>query len=103
MPRHGVQVMTAVVIMILASVDHVESPDPERYRGGKQQNARIERATNRDPGGSRSNAESESKKQMRPARESLGVGIQKDHRQRHRRKRQRHAVQLGSSENKNSA
>src|SRR5258708_23248661 len=91
--------MAAVVVMILASVDHVESANPERYRGGKQQNPRIERAANRDPGCSWSNAKGESEKQMRPARESLAVGIKKDHRQRHRRKHQRAPVQQPSRNN----
>src|SRR6266404_847421 len=95
--------MAAVVVMILASVDHVEAADPERYRGGEQQDPRIERTTNRDPRGRRSNTESEAEKEMRPARESLAVGIKKDHRQRHRRKHQRQAIQLGSRKNKNSA
>src|SRR6266404_1938397 len=95
--------MAAVIIMILTSVDHVESSDPEGYRGGEQQDPRIERAANRDPGCSWSNTESEAEKQMRPARESLAIGIKKDHRQRHRRKHQRQAVQLRSSEHKNSA
>src|ERR1017187_4499607 len=89
--------------MILTGVDHVESADPERYRGGEQQNPRIERPANRNPRGSRSNAERKSEKQMRPARESFAVGIQKYHRQRHRRKHQRQAVQLGSGKHKNSA
>ena len=40
---------------------------------------------------------------MRPARESLGVGIKKNHRQRDRRKHQRQAIQLRSGQNKNSA
>src|SRR5258708_477536 len=95
--------MAAVVVMILASVDHVEAADPERYRGGEQQDPRIERTTNRDPRGRRSNTESEAEKQMRPARESLAVGIKKDHRQRHRRKHQRQAVQLRGGKNENSA
>src|SRR6266403_777095 len=95
--------MAAVVVMILASVDHVESADPERHRGGEQQYPRIERAANRDPRCSWSNTKRESEKQMRPARESLAVGIKKDHRQRHGREHECEAVQLGSGENKNSA
>src|SRR3981081_1819276 len=95
--------MAAIVVMILTGVDHIESADPERHRGGEQEYSRIKRPANRHQGGSRSNAESEAEKQMRPARESLAVGIKKDHRQRHRRKHQREAVQLRSSENKNSA
>src|SRR6266403_1147264 len=95
--------MAAVVVMILASIDHVESADPERYRGGEQQDPWIKRTANRDPGCSWSYAKGESEKQMRPARESLAVGIKKDHRQRHRRKHQRQAVQLRSSEHENSA
>ena len=95
--------MAAVVVMILTGIDHVESSHPECHRRSKQQYPRIERPTNRDPSGRRSNAEREAEKQMRPARESLAIGIKKDHRQSHRRKQQRQTVLLGCGENKNSA
>ncbi len=100
--RQRVQTVAAVVVMILTSVDHVEAADPERHRGGKQQYPRIERATNRDPRGRRSNTKGESKKEMRPPRESLAVRIQEDYRQRQRGERQRQAVQLRRGKNKNS-
>src|SRR5229473_3323424 len=53
--RQRVQAMAEVVVMILTSVDHVESTDPERHCGGEQQNPRIERPANRDPRGRRRN------------------------------------------------
>src|ERR1039458_3548857 len=71
--------MAAVVVMVLTGIDHVESTDPEGHRGGKQQDSRIERPTHRNPSRSRSDAEREAKKKMRPARKALAVGIQKNH------------------------
>ena len=45
----------------------------------------------------------EAEKQMRPAREPLGIGIKQHNRQRHRRKPKRKPVQLRSRQHKNSA
>ena len=49
--RDGVESCTAVKFQILAGVEHIKSGNPEGDGGGEEKDARIERATNRDPGG----------------------------------------------------
>ena len=47
--RDGVQSGLAVEVEILTGVENIEAGAPESDRGGKQQDARIERAADGDP------------------------------------------------------
>ena len=75
-----------IEVEILTGVEHIEAGAPESDRGSKQQDARIERAADGDPGSGRRDSHGEAQNQMRPASESLGVGVEQNYSQRERRK-----------------
>jgi len=99
----GVKSGVAVELEILARIKDVEAADPEGDGGGENQNARVEGATNRDPGRGGRDAESEAKCDVRPTRKALGVGIKKQNGKRDRAKPERKAIQLSSGENEDRA
>ena len=99
----GVESGIAIELEILAGVENVEPCNPECYGGGENEDARIERAANGDLGRGRCDTESKSENEVRPTGESLGIGIEKQHSERNRRKPEREPIQLSSSENKNRA
>src|SRR5579863_4423539 len=84
--RNRVQPGSFVKVEILASVKHIEAGAPEGDGGSQQQDARIERAADGDPGSGRRYPHGESQNQMRPASESFGVGVEQNHSQREGRK-----------------
>ena len=47
--RNGVQARLAVKIAILARIENIEAANPKGDRGGKQENAGIQRAADGDP------------------------------------------------------
>src|ERR1019366_9521821 len=63
------------MIGILASVQNIESTHPAEHYKRQVQNAGIQSPANRDPGGGRRAAESETENEMRPSRETLGIRI----------------------------
>jgi len=93
----------AVELEILAGVENVEAGNPEGDGGGEQEDARIEGTANRDPGRGRSDTQGETEDDVRPAREALGVGVEKENGERNRREIQREAIQLGGGNNKDGA
>ena len=76
---HGEEPGALVVLNILARVEHVKSPDPQRNRRAQNEHAQIEAAGDGDPGGGRRDAQRKSEKKMRPVGEPLGEGIEKQH------------------------
>ncbi len=99
---HGKQAGRAVVFQVLAGVEHIEAADPQRHRGAQDQHARIERAGDGDPCGRRRHSQAETQHQVRPRREALGVGIEKQNGQRDGRKFESQRIQLPCGEDQNS-
>src|SRR6202451_3324446 len=93
----------AVEVKILAGIKDVKAPYPASDRRGKKQDAGIERAAHSEPRGSRSDAQRETKHQMRPARDALGIGIKKNYGKSDGRETQREAIQLRCGEDENAA
>ncbi len=71
----------AIVRFILAGVEDVEASDPEEDGGGEDEDAGIEGATDGDPRAGGRDAEGESEKQVGPAGEALGVGVEEENRE----------------------
>src|ERR1700734_3837084 len=92
--RDGVEAGIAVELEILAGVEDIEACDPEGDGGGEEQDARIEGAANGDPCGGRCYAECEAKYEVRPARETFGIGIEEQDGKSDRREPEREAIQL---------
>ena len=59
---NGMESAGDVVLVILATVENVEASAPEHDGSGDDEDAGIERAANRDPGGGGSNAHGEAEK-----------------------------------------
>jgi len=78
----GMKAGVAVEIEILAGVENVEACDPEGDGGGEKKDARVEGAANGDPCSGGSDAEGKSENEMRPASESLGIGVEQQNRER---------------------
>ena len=97
-----IQAQRAVVVDVLAGVEHVEAADPQRDRGAKDQHAQIESAGDGDPRGGRRNAEREAEKKVRPVREALGEGIEKQNRERQRSELQCRRIQLPRRDDENA-
>ena len=93
----------AVEFVVLAGVENVEAAHPKCNGCSQKQDARIERAADGDPGRGRGDAQRESQNQMGPARESLGVGVEQDDGQGHRRKLEREMVELRGREDEDGA
>jgi len=74
--RDGVQSGIAIEVEVLAGIEDVETGDPEGDGGGEQKDARVKRAANRDPGGGRCDAQSETQDEMGETGEALGIGIE---------------------------
>ncbi len=91
--RDGVKSAGDVVVVVLATVENVKASAPEHDRSGDDQHARIEGSANRDPGGGGSDAHGEAEKQVRPAGETLGVGVGADDDQRQRREMKGERIQ----------
>ena len=98
--RYGVQSVTRVEFEILATVEDVEPPNPERDGRSQQKNSGIQRATHRDPCGSRSDAQRQPEHKMRPARKAFGVGVKQDDCQRDWRQHEGEPVEPPCGENK---
>src|SRR5215831_2588430 len=93
------QPVAAIEFIVLTSVDHIETADPERNRRREQQDAWIERSANRNPRGRRRDSQRESQEQVREPRKTLRIGIEKHNCQRHRRQDERQAVELRCGQN----
>src|SRR5277367_4442207 len=72
----AVEAVLAVVLRILAGIEHVKPRHPEKDGSREHENTRIKTSANRNPRGSRRDSQRQPKKEMRPAREALGVGIE---------------------------
>src|SRR5882672_3334264 len=92
--------MVPVELIVLAGIDHVETSDPKSHRRSEQQDSGIKRATYRDPRGRWSDPECESKYEMRPAGDSLGIGVDQYDGERDRREQERQAIELRGRKNK---
>src|SRR6266567_7005546 len=76
--RNRMQILLAVMLIILATVENVEASAPEHDCGRHDKDAWVERSANSNPGGSGRNAHCESEKQMRPTSEALCEGVSAD-------------------------
>ena len=76
--RDGMEIAGDVVTIVLAAIENVKPCAPEHDGGGDDQHARIQGSAHRNPGGGRGNAHGETEKQVRPAGETLGVGVGAD-------------------------
>src|SRR5581483_7215747 len=92
-----------IELEILTGIQNIESAHPEHHCRGEQQDARIERGSNRDPRSSGGDSERESKNKMRPAGESFRVGVQQQDSEREGAEKEREMVQLPGSEDENRA
>ncbi len=99
----GVEVGVAVEIEILTGVEDVEAGDPEGDGGGENKDARVEGTADGDPGGGGRYAEGETKHEVRPAREALGVGVEEQDGEGNGREPERKAIQLRGGENEDGA
>ena len=70
--RQAEEAFHRIELIILAGVDDVEATGPEGDGRGEPEDARVERAAHRDPGGGRRNAQRESQDQVRERRKSFG-------------------------------
>jgi hypothetical protein len=100
---NGVKSGVTVELDILAGVEDVETCDPECDGGGEEKDAGIEGAANGDPGGGGRDAETESENEVRPAGETLGVGVEQQDGESDWREPEREAIQLSGSENEDGA
>src|ERR1700720_651573 len=82
---YGMQASPLIEFEILAGVEHVEASAPESNSRSQQQYSRIERAAHGNPGRRGGDPHGEPQDQMRPASETLGIGIEKNYGQRERR------------------
>src|SRR6185503_6226827 len=93
MPGQRVQAVVSIKLAVLTRIQHVKAGYPERNCACEQQDARIQRATNGNPCRGGSDPQSESQNDMRPSRETLGVGIKEDDSESYRRKNQAQSVE----------
>src|SRR5580692_2648079 len=93
-----------VEVDILAGVENVEAADPKRYRRTENQDAPIERSSNRNPRCRRRHAEAKAKYEVGKRGESLRVGIEEKYSERDRRKQKRETIQspLGNYQQRGS-
>src|SRR6185436_17520573 len=84
-----VQAGGAVVLEILAGVEHIKPPNPKRDSRGKDEYAWIQAPTNRDPRGRWGEAECQAKHEVRPACDALHIAVSKQHNQHQWRKIER--------------
>src|SRR6266404_1701599 len=96
-----VQASLQVEVEVLAGIEHVETGDPESDCRGEEQDVRVERAANGDPGGSRGDTKGESQNEVRPARPALGVRVEQQDGQRYWREQEREMIQLPCCQYKN--
>src|SRR5215469_3848099 len=75
---NGVQAGLLVEFNVLASVEDVETADPQSDGGAENQHARVETVAHGDPCGGGRNAEADSEDDVRPGGEALGVGIKEE-------------------------
>jgi len=82
--RDAVQTSFPVVSHVLAGVEHIEPPHPNRTAAVSTMNARIQRTADgiHAAAGAIPRARPA---QMRPAGDSLGVGVEQNHRERRER------------------
>ena len=99
----GVESGMAIEIEVLAGVEDVETGDPESDGGGKNEDARVERAANGDPGGGRRYAEGKTEHEVRPAGEALGVRVEEQDGEGDWGEPQGETIQLGGCENEDGA
>ena len=99
--RNAEQSGRPVMRLILAGVEHIEPRNPEQHRNREHNDARIERAANRDPRSRRRKTQREAQKEVRPARKPLRVRVEKQHCQHHRRQQQRQPIQSPRSQEEN--
>ena len=82
----------SIKIVILRSVNQVESSDPANYTGREHQRRKIDTCSLRDPCTNRSDGQRQSEKKVRCAREPLGNGVEKNCRQSDRREQKRQLI-----------
>ena len=93
----------AVKIDVLASVDQVESPHPEGHGGAQQQHTQTDVIAQGNPGRDGRETVSDPQHQVREQGETLGVGIEKQDRNRHGRKLKGQRAEFPSRQRQQSA
>src|SRR5262249_2545279 len=100
--RNGKEARVLVEVHVLARIENVEAPNPQRDRGAENQHAQIEMPRNCNPGRRGRNSQCETQKKVRPVGEALCKGIKEKNSKRDRRKFKGEGIQLprGNSENR---
>ena len=74
--RHAVQPHPAVVLKVLARIQHIESANPKQHRTRQHHNPPIQRSPHRNPRCRRRNSQRQPQHHVRPPRHPLRVAVE---------------------------
>lgn len=89
------QALAAVDLVVLARIDQIKTRHPDEHRGGEGERDNRHSTRHGDPGPDRCDGQREAEEELRKVGESLCQRIEKNDRQRDRRKHQAEGIQPG--------